>query len=46
VLKKDAKWGERTPQNWNPQAVDADMFDPKKIFCLIGTDTGDYGLPR
>jgi hypothetical protein len=22
------------------------VFDPKKIFCLIGTNPGDYGLPR
>jgi pimeloyl-ACP methyl ester carboxylesterase len=45
-LMKGAEWGECAPQNWDPQAIDADVFDPKKMFCLIGTNPGDYGLPR
>lgn len=45
-LSKDAKWGDQAPRDWDPQVVDEGIFDPKKIFCLIGTNPGDYGVPR
>jgi pimeloyl-ACP methyl ester carboxylesterase len=45
-LSKDATWGDRAPPDWDPQVVDEKIFDPKDIFCLIGTNPGDYGLTR
>ncbi|MGH3933844.1 MAG: esterase/lipase family protein [Pseudonocardiaceae bacterium] len=45
-LSKDGKWGQQRPPKWDPQDVDEEIFDPKDIFCLIGTNPGDYGLTR
>ncbi len=45
-LSKDAKWGQQAPQGWDPQEVHGDIFDPKDIFCLVGTNPGDYGPTR
>jgi hypothetical protein len=45
-LMTGAKWGDLAPQDWDPQAIDDDTFDPRKVFCLIGTNPGDYGDPR
>jgi pimeloyl-ACP methyl ester carboxylesterase len=33
-------------ENWDPQRVRPDVFEPSDIFCLIGTDPKDYGLSR
>lgn len=32
--------------HWDPQVIPPDVFDPGNIFCLIGTDPGDYGVTR
>ncbi len=45
-LSKGSQWGDQPPRDWDPQAVDEEIFDPKDIFCLIGTNPGDYGLTR
>jgi pimeloyl-ACP methyl ester carboxylesterase len=45
-LTPRAKWGDRAPERWDPRNVPAEDFDPKRIFCLIGTDSADYGLAK
>jgi pimeloyl-ACP methyl ester carboxylesterase len=45
-LTKDANWGDQAPQGWDPQVIDEKIFDPKNIFCLVGTNPADYGVPR
>jgi len=45
-LTKGAKWGDSAPQDWDPRVIDKNTFDPKNIFCLIGTNAGDYNLTR
>jgi len=32
--------------DWDPQYLDPRVFDPENVFCVIGTDPKDYGLPR
>jgi pimeloyl-ACP methyl ester carboxylesterase len=32
--------------DWDPQAIDAKVFPPSRIFCLIGTNPKDYGPAR
>lgn len=32
--------------NWDPQRINTEVFDPANIFCLVGTDPKDYGLSR
>lgn len=36
--------GEEPPKGWRPHEIPADVFDPKRVFCLIGTDAKDYGI--
>jgi pimeloyl-ACP methyl ester carboxylesterase len=45
-LTKGAKWGDEPPPGWDPRAVPPEIFDPDRIFCLVGTDPQDYGLSR
>ncbi len=45
-LSKGSRWGDPAPQGWDPQVVDEEIFDPKNIFCLIGTNPGDYRYIR
>jgi pimeloyl-ACP methyl ester carboxylesterase len=45
-LTAGAHWGDAPPEGWDPRAIPAAIFDPDRIFCLIGTDPQDYGLPR
>ena len=33
-------------QNWDPRVIPPGIFDLNKIFCIVGTDPADYGLPR
>ncbi|MFF1634710.1 esterase/lipase family protein [Leifsonia sp. NPDC058248] len=32
--------------NWDPQVIPRDVFDPGNVFCLIGTDPSDYSVAR
>lgn len=45
-LTPNAKWGDAPPEDWDPKNVAPDVFDPRRIFCLIGTDSMDYGLAK
>ncbi|MDQ2812094.1 MAG: hypothetical protein M3Z75_09495 [Actinomycetota bacterium] len=45
-LTKGAKWGDEPPPGWDPRVVPPEIFDPDRIFCLVGTDPQDYGLSR
>jgi pimeloyl-ACP methyl ester carboxylesterase len=45
-LTKGAHWGDEPPQDWDPRVIPAEIFDPGRIFCLVGTDPLDYGLSR
>lgn len=38
--------GERPPDDFDPQYLPPEAFPPARFFCLVGTDAGDYGLPR
>jgi pimeloyl-ACP methyl ester carboxylesterase len=42
-------FGKDLPQDgdeWDPQTINKETFDPANIFCLVGTDPKDYGLSR
>jgi hypothetical protein len=46
-LTPGAEFGKTEPTaNWDPQELKEEVFDPKEVFCLIGTDPKDYGLSR
>lgn len=41
-LTPDAQRQEEKPADWD--AHDITSFDPQRVFCLVGTNAGDYGL--
>ncbi len=45
-LTQGARWGDAPPEGWDPRDIPAEIFDPGRIFCLVGTDPKDYGLSR
>ena len=40
------KFGEKAPKDWDPQSIPPDVFDTNDVFCLIGTDSKDYGVSK
>ncbi|HUO41123.1 MAG TPA: alpha/beta hydrolase, partial [Mycobacterium sp.] len=45
-LTPNHTFGELAPQDWDPQAIPLDVFDTDNVFCLIGTDSKDYGVSK
>jgi pimeloyl-ACP methyl ester carboxylesterase len=45
-LTKDHKFGDLAPKDWDPQSIPPDVFDTNDVFCLIGTDSKDYGVSK
>ncbi len=47
-LNPEATFGELPPDRvkWDPQELPENVFSAADVFCLIGTDPKDYGLPR
>jgi hypothetical protein len=47
-LTPGATFGDPPPDGtkWDPQELPGDVFSADDVFCLIGTDPKDYGLPR
>ena len=47
-LTPGAKFGSLPPDEskWDPQELPENVFSTADVFCLIGTDPKDYGLPR
>jgi pimeloyl-ACP methyl ester carboxylesterase len=47
-LTPEAKFDEEPDPDaqWDPQRIDEQVFSASDIFCLIGTDPQDYGLPK
>lgn len=45
-LTRGRKFGDRSPDGWDPQLIPAEIFDADDIFCLIGTDSKDYGVSK
>lgn len=47
-LNPTATFGDLPPagSNWDPQQLPENVFATDDVFCLIGTDPKDYGLPR
>jgi pimeloyl-ACP methyl ester carboxylesterase len=43
-LTPAARSDRQPDENWRPYKVDEDAFDVERIFCLIGTDSSDYGM--
>jgi pimeloyl-ACP methyl ester carboxylesterase len=43
-LTPQAKWGDKAPDGWRPHEIPKKAFDVKRVFCLIGTDSKDYGV--
>ena len=39
-------FGDRSPDDWDPQSIPAEVFDTNDVFCLIGTDSKDYGASK
>lgn len=35
--------GDHPPDGWDPRDMPDHTFDPRRTFCLIGTDAADYG---
>lgn len=43
-LDPDAKVGDTAPDNWDPREIPDSDFDYRhKVFCVVGTDSKDYG---
>ena len=45
-LTPGRKFGDRSPEDWDPQSIPAEVFDTNDVFCLIGTDSKDYGASK
>jgi pimeloyl-ACP methyl ester carboxylesterase len=47
-LTPTAKYGDepKHDERWDPRVVPPETFDVDDIFCIVGTDPADYGLPR
>jgi pimeloyl-ACP methyl ester carboxylesterase len=45
-LTPKAKWGDEPSEGWRAHVIPPEAFDPKRIFCLIGTDSRDYGITQ
>jgi pimeloyl-ACP methyl ester carboxylesterase len=47
-LEPDKNYGDqpRDGAQWDPQAIPEDVFDVDNVFCLIGTDSKDYGVSK
>ena len=47
-LNPGATFGDLPPagSKWDPQELPENVFSAGDVFCLIGTDPKDYGLPR
>ena len=45
-LTPGRKFGDRSPDGWDPQLIPAEVFDANDVFCLIGTDSKDYGVSK
>ncbi|WP_107054504.1 esterase/lipase family protein [Streptomyces sp. NRRL S-350] len=39
-------YGTEAPEGWQPDRIPPEAFDPDRVFCVIGTDPGDYGPAR
>jgi pimeloyl-ACP methyl ester carboxylesterase len=40
------KFGDDAPEDWDPQSIPPEVFNPNDVFCLIGTDPKDYGMSK
>ena len=45
-LTPDHEFGDRAPEDWDPQWIPPDVFDTNDVFCLIGTNPKDYGASK
>jgi pimeloyl-ACP methyl ester carboxylesterase len=45
-LTPGQKFGDLAPKGWDPQLMPPDVFDTNEVFCLVGTDPKDYGVPK
>jgi pimeloyl-ACP methyl ester carboxylesterase len=47
-LTPGARFGEEPDPGagWDPRTIDERVFSPSNVFCLIGTDPNDYGIPQ
>jgi pimeloyl-ACP methyl ester carboxylesterase len=45
-LTQDKKFGDLAKKGWDPQTIPPDVFDTNNVFCLIGTDSKDYGVSK
>ncbi|HSS25477.1 MAG TPA: hypothetical protein VLL82_13990 [Mycobacterium sp.] len=45
-LTPGCKFGDHPPDGWDPQSIPAQVFDVNDVFCLIGTDSKDYGVSK
>src|ERR1700756_3605155 len=45
-LTPGQKFGDRAPDDWDPQSIPPNVFDTNDVFCLIGTDSKDYGVSK
>lgn len=42
-LTPEAERRERRPRDWDPRRLPPEAFPPERLFCIIGTNPGDYG---
>jgi pimeloyl-ACP methyl ester carboxylesterase len=45
-LTPHKKFGDPPPDGWDPQSIPPQVFDTNDVFCLIGTDSKDYGASK
>jgi pimeloyl-ACP methyl ester carboxylesterase len=45
-LTPGQKFGDRSHDGWDPRLIPPEVFDANDIFCLIGTNSKDYGVSK
>lgn len=43
-LTAGAQWKQKPPEGWRANEMPREVFDPKRVFSLVGTDAKDYGI--
>ncbi|MFF2147069.1 esterase/lipase family protein [Kitasatospora sp. NPDC058190] len=45
-LVPGVEYGTEAPDGWRADRIPPEDFDTDRVFCVIGTDAGDYGLAQ
>ncbi|RKT18598.1 alpha/beta hydrolase family protein DUF900 [Streptomyces sp. 1114.5] len=45
-LVPGVEYGTEAPEGWQANRIPPEVFDVDRVFCVVGTDPGDYGPSR